>query len=87
VFRFVEDAVPERSATAARLLDGGSDLAASLERLMVAVGAPTRLRQMGFEEDDLEALIPGALDQRRLLVGSPKDVGPAELEALLRASL
>ena len=87
VFRFVEDAVPERCATAARLLDGGSDLAASLERLMEALGAPTRLGQMGFEEDDLEALIPGALDQRRLLVGSPKDVGPAELEALLRASL
>ena len=87
VFRFVADAVPERCAKAARLLDGGDDLAVSLERLMADVGAPTRLSEMGFGEDDLEALIPGALDQRRLLVGSPKEVGAAELEALLRASL
>ena len=86
-FRFIEDAAPERCATAARLLDGGSDLAASLERLMEDVGAPTRLSEMGFAEEDLAALIPGALDQRRLLVGAPKEVGAAELESLLRASL
>ena len=87
VFRFIEDAVPERCATAARLLDGGDDLAASLERLLEDVGAPTRLREIGYGEDDLAAVVQGALDQRRLLVGSPKEVGAAELEALLRASL
>ena len=87
VFRFVADAVPERCATAARLLDGGDDLADSLERLMDDVGAPTRLGAIGFGEDDLPALVSGALDQRRLLVGSPKDVGATELESLLRASL
>ena len=36
---------------------------------------------------DFPALIKGALDQRRLLVGSPKEVGAPELEALLRESL
>ena len=41
VFRFIEDADPERCAKAARLLDGGDDLAASLERLLEDVGAPT----------------------------------------------
>ncbi len=87
VFRFVADAVRERCATASRLLDGGDDLAASLERLLEDVGAPTRLRHIGYAEDDLAALVPGALDQRRLLVGSPKEVGATELEALLRASL
>lgn len=86
-FRLIADAVPERCATAARLLDGGSDLAASLERLMEDVGAPTRLGEMGYGEADLAALVPGALDQRRLLVGSPAEVGAPELEALLRASL
>ena len=30
---------------------------------------------------------PGALDQRRLLAGAPKEVGADELEELLRASL
>ena len=87
VFRLVADAVPERCATAARLLDGGDDLADSVERLMEDVGAPTRLSELGYREDDIAKLMPGALDQRRLLVGSPKDIGAAELEALLRTSL
>jgi hydroxyacid-oxoacid transhydrogenase len=87
VFRFVEDAVADRCATASRLLDGGDDLAASLERLIEDVGAPVRLGELGYGEADLTALVRGALDQRRLLVGSPKDVGAAELEGLLRKSL
>ena len=83
-FRFIASA---RSERAARLLDGGDDLAASLERLMTDIGAPTRLGQLGYGEDDLDAIVSGALDQRRLLVGSPREVGAAELEAILRASL
>ncbi len=86
-FRFIEDDAPERCATAARLLDGGDDLAASLERLIQDVGAPTRLGELGYDDDDLAPLVSGALDQRRLLVGAPKEVGAAELENLLRASL
>ena len=77
----------ERCATAARLLDGGEDLAASLERLMADVGAPTRLGELGYGDEDLEPLVSGAVDQRRLLVGAPKEVGAADLEGLLRASL
>jgi alcohol dehydrogenase class IV len=87
VFRFIADAAPGRCATAARLLDGGDDLAASLERLMEDIGAPTRLSEIGYGADDLAAIVPGALEQRRLLVGAPKEVGPGEVEALLRASL
>ena len=87
VFRFVADVVPERCATAARLLDGGDDLAASLEQLISDVGAPTSLRELGYDENDLERLVSGALDQRRLLVGSPREAGARELEDLLRASL
>ncbi len=86
-FRFIQDETPERCATAARLLDGGDDLAASLERLMKDVGAPTRLGELGYGEDDLAPLVSGAVDQRRLLVGAPKKVGATELEQLLRASL
>lgn len=87
VFRFVADAVGERSATAARLLDDGDDLAAALERLIADVGAPTRLRELGYDEPDLPQLVAGALDQRRLLVGAPKEAGARELEDVLRASL
>ncbi len=85
VFRFIEDAVPERCATAARLLDGGDDLAVSLELLLEDVGAPLSLRELGYGEDDLAAVVQGALDQQRLLVGSPKEIGAAELEALLES--
>ena len=87
VFRFLADAVPERCAAASRLLDGGEMLAESLARLMEDIGAPTRLSEISYGADDLAKLVPGALDQRRLLVGSPKDVGAAELQALLEASL
>lgn len=87
VFRYVGDAAQERCETAARLLDGGNDLATSLERLIRDVGSPGRLRELGYEEADIADLVPGALDQRRLLVGSPKEVGARELEELLRASL
>ena len=87
VFRFIADAVPERCATAARLLDGGDDLARSLELLLEDVGAPMSLRELGYDEDDLAAIVQGALDQQRLLVGSPKRVAAAELEALLGASV
>ena len=86
-FRFVADAAPERCATAARLLDGGDDLGASLQRLMEDVGAPTSLAELGYGPDDLAPLVSGAAHQRRLLVGAPKAVGTAELEELLRASL
>ena len=87
VFELIEAAAPERCATAARLLDGGTDLAASFERLLSDIGAPTRLSQVGYTESDLPAIVAGALEQQRLLVGSPTPVGAEELEALLRASL
>lgn len=86
-FRFVADGAAERCAAAARLLDGGDDLAGALERLMDDVGAPRTLRELGYGEDDLAPLVAGAVDQRRLLVGAPREVGAAELEDVLRASL
>ena len=48
---------------------------------MKDVGAPTGSGEIGYGADDLAPLVPGALDQRRLLVGAPKEVGAAELEA------
>ena len=86
-FRHLQAAVGERAARAARLLDGGDDLGAALESLMRDVGAPTSLTELGYGEDDLEALVAGALEQQRLLVGAPATVGAAELDAILRASL
>ena len=88
VFRFVADVIPERCAAAARLLDGGDDLAASLERLLEDVGAPTRLRR-----DRLLGGRPrGARPRRARTAPAPRRLpdarsGATELEALVRASL
>ena len=54
---------------------------------MTDIGAPTRLSEIGYGADDLVAIGTGALHQRRILVGAPKEVGAAEIEDLLRASL
>jgi alcohol dehydrogenase class IV len=86
-FRFVAAGAAERCAAAARLLDGGDDLAGALERLMDDVGAPRTLRELGYGEDDLAPLVAGADDLRRLHVGAPREGGAAELVDVLRASL
>ena len=58
VFRFLADAAPERCAAAARLLDGGDDLADSLERLMEDVGAPTRPARDRLRRGRPRAIVP-----------------------------
>lgn len=85
--RLVEPAVGERAAAAARLLDGGEDLAAAVERLLVDVGAPTRLADVGYGPDDVDAIVAGALEQQRLLVGAPVEIGAEQLDTILRESL
>ena len=86
-FRFTEPALPERHREAARLLGGEDDLAATFESLMRDVGAPLTIGELGYGEDDLPALTEGAYKQQRLLVVSPREVAPPDLEAILRASL
>ncbi len=85
-FRFTQEALPERHREAARLL-GGEDLAETLATLMRDVGAPTSLRELGYAEEDVPALVDGAMRQQRLLVGSPRDADEAAVEQIVRASL
>ena len=40
------------------------------------VGAPMGIAELGYEEDDISALVEGALKQQRLLVISPREAGP-----------
>ena len=51
------------------------------------VGVPTGLRELGYDVEDVDALVEGALKQQRLLVVSPREAGAEELAAILRASL
>lgn len=85
-FRFTEEASPERHREAALLL-GGEDLAEEIARLMADVGAPARLRDLGYGPDDVPALAEGAFKQQRLLVVSPREVSVGDLERIFRDSL
>jgi len=87
-FAFTAAADPERHARVARLLgreDG--DLPAALRELMRDVGAPDGLRAFGYGEDDVPALVEGALRQQRLLAVAPREPGADDLAAILTASL
>jgi hydroxyacid-oxoacid transhydrogenase len=93
-FRFTYDAAPERHHHVAELLAGepipgaGPDtLPDVLRQLMRDVGAPSGIAELGYTEDDVPALVEGALKQQRLLVVAPREAGPEELGAILRASL
>ena len=51
------------------------------------VGAPSTISEIGYREEDIPAIVDGALKQQRLLVNSPKPVDVSALEAILRDSL
>jgi hydroxyacid-oxoacid transhydrogenase len=91
-FRFTYEAMPDRHERAAELLTGapasGPDaLPDALRALMRDVGAPAGIAELGYGEDDVPALVEGALKQQRLLVIAPREAGPDDLAAILRASL
>jgi hydroxyacid-oxoacid transhydrogenase len=93
-FRFTYDAMPERHHEVAALLtgdraqDAGADaLPQAITDLMRDVGAPTGIEELGYTDDDVPALVEGALKQQRLLVIAPKEPSPRDLEEIVRASM
>ena len=93
-FRFTYDADPERHHRVAELLHGepiadpGPDtLPEVLRTLMRDVGAPSGIAELGYTEDDVQALAEGAMKQQRLLVIAPKEAGLQDLTLILRASM
>jgi alcohol dehydrogenase class IV len=85
-FAWTYEADPERHDRVAELL-GGTSLPDTLLELMRDLGVPTSLRELDYGEDDIPALVEGALAQQRLLVGSPRDVAEDDLAEILRRSL
>jgi hydroxyacid-oxoacid transhydrogenase len=51
------------------------------------IDAPGGVSAFGYTEDDVPALVEGALQQQRLLVGAPRDVTEGDLAQILTASL
>ena len=92
-FRFTYPAAPERHLKAAALLgastagvslaEGAELLPRTLIALMRDIGIPNGLAALGYGEADIPALVDGALKQQRLLVNSPRDVGPEELRRIM----
>ena len=93
-FRFTYDAAPERHRQVAELLSGETiekadenTLPEILIQLMKDVGAPSGVRELGYDEDDIDDLVDGAMKQQRLLVGAPKEVTEEDLANILRESM
>ena len=91
-FRFTYEAMPERHHHVAELLTGepqtGPDaLPDALCALMKDVGAPTGIRELGYDEQDVDAIVDGALKQQRLLAIAPRAPKAGDLRKIVRDSL
>jgi hydroxyacid-oxoacid transhydrogenase len=93
-FRFTYDAMPERHNQVAELLAGepigdpGPDtLPGILRQLMQDIDAPRGVAELGYVEDDIPALVDGALKQQRLLAVAPKEVTGQDLHHIITASM
>jgi hydroxyacid-oxoacid transhydrogenase len=93
-FRFTYSADPDKHRRAAEFLAGEpipdadeSILSNVLIQLMKDIGAPSGLRELGYDENDIDDLVNGALSQQRQLSIAPREVGPDELANFFRESL
>ncbi len=93
-FRFTYEADPEKHRRAAELLAGRelpdadeNTLPQVLTELMRDVGAPGGVRELGYGEEDIGALVEGAVKQQRLLVIAPREASEADLAAIIGESM
>jgi alcohol dehydrogenase class IV len=93
-FRFTYPANPKKHRQASELLTGEpfpkadeNTLPDILIRLMHDVGAPSGLREFGYDESDIDDLVSGALKQQRQLGIAPREAGPGEIANIFRESL
>jgi hydroxyacid-oxoacid transhydrogenase len=54
---------------------------------MKDVGTPSGVRELGYDEGEIDQLVDGAMKQQRLLVGAPKEVTEEDLANILRESM
>jgi alcohol dehydrogenase class IV len=93
-FRYTYETNADRHREVAELLSGESieeadesTLPEILIQLMKDVGAPRGIRELGYDEDDIDQLVNGAMQQQRLLVLSPREVDEEALGNILRESI
>jgi alcohol dehydrogenase len=76
--------VPEAGGSVA---DRTEALVTMLSELPVALGLPTRLRDVGIAQSDVAMLADGAMKQERLLINNPRVVTRDDALEIYRASL
>ncbi|MGH1563635.1 hydroxyacid-oxoacid transhydrogenase [Mumia sp. DW29H23] len=94
-FRYTFDAAPERHVRAAELLEPGAERPADLAdflpqvlvRLMRDIGIPAGIGAVGFEKDDIPALVEGTMKQQRLLATAPKPVDEDAVTGIFERSI
>jgi alcohol dehydrogenase class IV len=92
-FRFTYQACPERHDRAAQLLTGREGatgpnaLADALAELIADVGMPRNLAELGYSHTDLDILAEAAMEQHRLISGSPRSTSLDDVREILGASL
>jgi alcohol dehydrogenase class IV len=93
-FRFTYSADPEKHRQAAELLAGKpipdadeDTLPSILIQLMKDIRTPSGLRELGYDEDDVDGLVEGALKQQRQLKIAPREAGPDDLANIFRGSM
>jgi len=67
-------------------LDAATRLISALEELIVDINLETRLRNVGIEEQVLPQLAEAAMQQTRLLVNNPREVGYEDALQIYRAA-
>lgn len=97
VYQFTSPACPERHLRAAevlgakvdgaRLADAGKILADQIIELMHDFGVPNGLRELGYQSNDIPALVEGTLPQHRVTKLSPRPAGPDDLSRILEESI
>jgi hydroxyacid-oxoacid transhydrogenase len=97
VFRFTGPSSPERHLKAAEVLgakvigarneDAGKILADCVVGIMHDLQIPNGLREMGYQSDDIPALVEGTLPQHRVTKLSPRAAGPEDLARLFEDTM
>jgi alcohol dehydrogenase class IV len=96
-FRFTAPSNPAKHARVAELMGVNIEGLSALEAayllpdaiidLMMDIGCPNGLQELGFTEADIPGLVEGGWKQQRLLVGSPRPVSKEDLARIFEESM
>jgi len=71
----------------ARPADAGKILADQIIGLIHDLGVPNGLHELGYQSEDIPALVKGTLPQHRVTKLSPRPAGPDDLSRILEESM